>query len=1422
MVQNFLTKVFGSRQVRDLKKYRPYVDRINEEFARLESFSDEDLKGKTVEFRARLAEGETLDDLAFEAFAVVKEACRRLCGKTWDVAGQPVTWEMVPYDVQLMGGLVLHHGRIAEMATGEGKTLVAVLPLYLNALEGSSHLVTVNDYLALRDSQWMGKVFESLGLTVGVIQQGQSPAERRLAYEADITYGTNNEFGFDYLRDNMAVRKEDRVQRGYHFAIVDEVDSVLIDEARTPLIISGPVESDTHRFDELKAPVQRLFTKQRELVNQKVAEAEKLLKKDEEEKDEDARYEAGRLLLEVQRGMPKNRRFMKLLAETGVKKLIQQVEADFMRDKKMHEVDEELFYTIDERRHNCDLMERGRQFISPKSPEYFILPDLADELTKIEGDGSLSDEDKAQAREDLHSTYDDRAARLQNLSQLLRAYSLYEKDVNYVVQEGKVIIVDEFTGRMMPGRRFSDGLHQALEAKEGVKIERDNQTLATITLQNYFRMYQKLAGMTGTAETEESEFVQIYELDVVVIPTNRPVVRDDAEDHIYRTKREKFNAVIEEIQEMHRSGRPVLVGTTSVETSELISRMLKRVKIPHSVLNAKYHQKEAEIVAKAGLTGAVTIATNMAGRGTDIKLGEGVREAGGLHIIGTERHEARRIDRQLRGRAGRQGDPGSSRFYLSLEDDLMRLFQSDRVATVMDKLGVEEGEVIEHRFMTKAIERAQKRVEEQNFGIRKHLLEYDNVMNKQREIIYARRLASLEGEDLKEECRSLVADIAAATVEDHTIASGSDYADDWDFDELRHEFGRRLGVDLNFEDYLNEGQETGGNQGDCGGGGAGPLRGAGGGRGTGRLPAVRAVRDAHHHRLELARSPVRPGSSAGGHRTPGLRAEGPASRVQEGGLQSLRRPHGSDRPLDGRETHEDRDPDRGPGPRRPGRSGPPTFPGRGPEPPPRRSPPLAPDRPDPAPGPRCRPPRARRPRRRSAATIPAPAEAGRSTRSVTGGTRNRPSGAGWPGPRRLSSSRRVASPVDLWEMRPAVTTPAHRTDALAEIVCSNSFKSMSRTHASGLLKSEMKRLGCFLVPLAEECRVEAGTALAIDRERFSAAVTARVEAEPGIRVRREELREIPDGPVVVATGPLTSEALTAALLEFVGSERLSFYDATAPIVSAESIDRNVVFAANRRDAGEGHYLNCPFTEAEYDAFHQAVLEADRYPLHDFENASFFEACMPIDELARRGRQTLCFGPMRPVGLTDPRTGRRPFAVAQLRPENREATAYNLVGFQNRMRRGDQRKALRLVPGLEKAEFYRLGRVHRNTYLDAPKVLDGFLAVRKDPRVSLAGQLTGLEGYVECVATGMLAARFTTERLAGRSPRALPPETALGSILRFVTEYEGKDYRPTNVNFGLFPPLPHRLRRGKERNEAMVARAEEALSEWLAGEGVPAG
>jgi len=644
--------------------------------------------------------------------------------------------------------VVLHEGKIAEMATGEGKTLVATLPIYLNALTGRGvHLVTVNDYLAMRDSQWMGKIYEYLGLTVGVILQTMQPWERKPAYNADITYGTNNEFGFDYLRDNMVQNAEEMVQRPHYYAVVDEVDSVLIDEARTPLIISGPVESTEHKFDELKPVVERLVNAQKALAAGFMSEAEELLKSGDEAK----KKLAGEQLVRVHHGMPKHNRLLKLLADGDMLKLMQSTEMEFMRDqsRNMHLVDDPLYFTVEEKNFNIDLTDKGREFLAAGGDkDLFILPDIATELSQLEG---LSEEEVRQKKDAIHLLYADRSDRLHTISQLLRAYTLYEKDVDYVVQEGKVLIVDEFTGRILAGRRYSEGLHQAIEAKESVTVERDTQTLATITLQNYFRLYKKLAGMTGTAETEAGEFFSIYKLDVVVIPTNVPITRDDREDMVYRTKREKLNAVIDEIQELHKQKRPVLVGTTSVEVSETISKLLKRTGIPHNVLNAKQHAREAEIVSHAGLAGGVTIATNMAGRGTDIKLGPGVRESGGLHILGTERHEARRIDRQLRGRAGRQGDPGSTQFYLSLEDDLMRLFGSDRIAGIMQKLGLQEGEVIQHSMITKSVERAQKKVEENNFATRKRLLDYDDVMNSQREVIYERRREALYGERLKDE-----------------------------------------------------------------------------------------------------------------------------------------------------------------------------------------------------------------------------------------------------------------------------------------------------------------------------------------------------------------------------------------------------------------------------------------------------------------------------------------------------------------------------------------------------------------------------------------------------------------------------------------------------------------------------------------------
>lgn len=730
MLGDFFGKFIPSKQERDIKKLKPIVDEINSHESTMKNLSDEQLKAKTAEFRKLLSEGEPLDEILPEAFAAVREASVRVL-------------KMRHFDVQMMGGIVLHQGKIAEMATGEGKTLVATLPLYLNGLTGKgAHLVTVNDYLARRDRNWMAPVFEFLGLTVGVIQNEMSPEERRQQYNCDITYGTNSEFGFDYLRDNMSVRIEDQVQRGFSYAIVDEVDSILIDEARTPLIISGQVEHSTHKFDEMKKPVERLVNAQIHLVNRLVSEAEQLMK---DGKD----YEAGIKLLEVRRGAPKHKRLMKLEKEQGVLKQIERVELDYTRDKKLQEIDEELFFSIDEKTHVVDLTEKGRQYLSPTDPSFFVMTDLDLERHNIDKDSSLTDAEKLAKKQTLEQDFIAKSERLQNIAQLLKAYSLYEKDVEYVVNEGKVVIVDEFTGRLMTGRRFGDGLHEALEAKEGVKIERETQTLATITIQNYFRMYQKLAGMTGTAINNAKEFWDVYKLDTVVIPTNRPMIRMDHDDVIYKTRKEKYNAVIDEIIDCYKRGQPVLVGTISVDVSETIGRMLRMRGIKDfNILNAKQHQREAEIIANAGQQKAITIATNMAGRGTDIKLGEGVKELGGLHILGTERHEAGRIDRQLRGRSGRQGDAGSSRFYISLEDDLMRLFGSDKIVSIMDRLGVEEGEAIQAGMVTRAISKAQQRVEEHNYTSRKHLLEYDDLMNKQREVIYELRQDLLEGTNI--------------------------------------------------------------------------------------------------------------------------------------------------------------------------------------------------------------------------------------------------------------------------------------------------------------------------------------------------------------------------------------------------------------------------------------------------------------------------------------------------------------------------------------------------------------------------------------------------------------------------------------------------------------------------------------------------
>jgi len=731
-----------------------------------------------------------LNEILPEAFAVIKETARRFTHNTtlhvtaleydrrlsgvksfvnlegekaiwsnsWDAAGKPVVWDMIHYDVQLIGGIVLHQGKIAEMQTGEGKTLVATLPLYLNALAGrGAHLVTVNDYLAKRDSAWMAPLFEFHGLTVDCVDLHPPHSEgRRNAYLADITYGTNNEFGFDYLRDNMAHVPSDVVQRPHHYAIVDEVDSVLVDDARTPLIISGPVpEGDRHEFNELRPRIEDLVNRQRKHLTNTLAQAKKKI-------SEGDTKEGGFLLLRVFRGLPKNKALIKFLSEEGIKQLLQKTENFYMQDnnREMHKVDAELLFTIDEKNNQIELTDQGVEVISgDNDPDFFVLPDIGMEIARIEKEG-LSLEEEARRKEELFSDFAVKSERIHTMTQLLKAYALFEKDVEYVVIDNKVLIVDEQTGRIMEGRRYSDGLHQAIEAKENVKIEALTQTFATITLQNYFRMYRKLSGMTGTAVTEAGEFWEIYKLDVVEIPTNRPVAREDKEDLIYKTKREKYNAIIGEVVALAQAGRPVLIGTTSVEISELLSKLLQVQKIPHNVLNAKLHKKEADIVAEAGNPGVVTIATNMAGRGTDIKLTPEVKEAGGLAIIGTERHDSRRVDRQLRGRSGRQGDPGSSQFYVSLEDNLMRLFGSERVAKIMDRMGLEDGEVIQHSMMTKSIERAQKKVEENNFGIRKRLLEYDDVMNAQREVVYKRRKHALQGERLKVDIANMLYDLA--------------------------------------------------------------------------------------------------------------------------------------------------------------------------------------------------------------------------------------------------------------------------------------------------------------------------------------------------------------------------------------------------------------------------------------------------------------------------------------------------------------------------------------------------------------------------------------------------------------------------------------------------------------------------------------
>ncbi len=834
MIKQLMTKVMGTRHDRDAKRLRPLVAEITAHEERLGALSEEELKAQTVKFRAIIAErtgaqatelaevrtqrrecadpverdeleqkaarldseyrkavAAVLDELLPEAFATVREACRRLMGTTVMVTGRELTWDMVPYDVQLIGGVVLHRGRIAEMATGEGKTLVATLPMYLNALTGrGAHLVTVNNYLARRDSQWMGHLYQYLGLTVACLDdtQPQSP-ERRAAYLADITYGTNNEFGFDYLRDNMVVTLEQRVQREHIYAIIDEVDSILIDEARTPLIISGPAGNEENdKYAQYNRQVAELARKQSTVVSGLLAEAEKLLE------DSSTRQEGGLKLYQAQLGMPKNRKLLKLLNETGNKQLVQKMELDAIADRKLparqqrfRDIEDVLYFVLDEKGHSVHLTDRGAEALSPNDPGLFIVPDISELVHQVDHDETLSPSERVARRAEVEGEYAAKSEQLHIIHKLLQAHALYEKDVDYLVQEGQVMIVDEYTGRVLAGRRWADGLHQAVEAKEGVQVKGETQTFATITIQNYFRMYEKLAGMTGTAETEEQEFFQIYTLEVSVIPTHRPITRRDHADRIYKSRKEKYDAIATEVERLHGLGLPVLIGTVSVDVSETLSKMLKRRGLKHEVLNAKYHQREAEIVSQAGQRGSITIATNMAGRGTDIKLGKDLDltvEEAGLQIIGTERHESRRIDRQLRGRSGRQGDPGQSIFFLSLEDDLMRLFGSDRIARWMDKTGAEEGEVITGGLITRAIGQAQQRVELQNFQARKRLLEYDDVMNQQREVVYSLRLFALErGEELKGEARRMVDGALERSV--RRFLSTADTPEDYDRPALR-------------------------------------------------------------------------------------------------------------------------------------------------------------------------------------------------------------------------------------------------------------------------------------------------------------------------------------------------------------------------------------------------------------------------------------------------------------------------------------------------------------------------------------------------------------------------------------------------------------------------------------------------------------
>jgi len=866
-VGKLITKIFGSKSEKDIKKIQPIVDSIKSFGPEIEKLSDEELKAKTEGFKKNIQDAtqeirdrkdevmklldnigdlspsehrdladeleqlekdelstieDVLNDILPEAFAVLKDTCRRFVGKSWKVAGDEVEWNMIPYDVQLVGAITLHQGKIAEMKTGEGKTLVAIFPAYLNALAGKGvHVITVNNYLAKRDAEWNEPIFNFHGIYVDCVDRYEPNTEpRRKAYQADITYGTNNEFGFDYLRDNMVIGKEQLVQREYHYTIIDEVDSILIDEARTPLIISGPVpnENKSDKYIEMKPRVESLVAAQKKLVAQLVQEGQKLL-------DEGKEDEAGLALFRAERGFPKNTRFRKMLQEPSIQKMIQRTESFYLADnaKNMPIVDEYLYYAVDMKMNSIEMTEKGREFITGKGEDvdFFVIPDLGtgtaiiekeiealekekvDEVKAIDLSAEYQEkkieEAKSEVRHekevklsDLYRLFAERGDRIHTINQLLKAYTNFEKEEEYIVQNGKVQIVDEHTGRVLSGRRYSDGLHQAIEAKENVKVEASTQTYATITLQNYFRMYHKLSGMTGTAETEEGEFNEIYKLDVIVIPTNRPIQRDDKEDLVFKTKREKFKASIKKIEEYHKKGQPVLVGTTSVEVSETMSRMLQQAKIPHNVLNAKQHASESEIVKQAGQPGAVTVATNMAGRGTDIKLAASVKESGGLAILGTERHESRRIDLQLRGRSGRQGDTGESQFFVSLEDKLMSLFMSDKVAGVMDKLNFEEGEVITHPWITKSLGRAQSKVEQNNFSIRKRQLEYDDVLNNQRNVIYARRKHALLGDQLRTDILGMLEELIEDLVDSH-VAAG-------DYEGLHTEILRNLAVDADFDE----------------------------------------------------------------------------------------------------------------------------------------------------------------------------------------------------------------------------------------------------------------------------------------------------------------------------------------------------------------------------------------------------------------------------------------------------------------------------------------------------------------------------------------------------------------------------------------------------------------------------------------------